>query len=407
MADDDPFDIDRARAETPGCSNVAHFNNAGAALLPQPVVEAVFDYMHEEIQNGGYETAERRSRQLEAVYESVARLLGANLEEIALHTSATTAWNAAFSALPLQEGDRILTTVNEYASNYLVFLRAQQQLGIRIELMPPSASGEVCLESLKRKTQAPTRLIALTHVPTNGGLVQPAEAVGAIARQCGAWYFLDACQSAGQLPLDVERLQCDVLTATGRKYLRGPRGTGFLYVRKSRLPDLIPPTPDLLGAVWTSPDTYHLRDDARRFETWERNHANLAGLGAAIDYALDWRVEEIETRVKDLATDLRTALAAIPGVTIYDRGTQPCGLVTFSLDHLDSEVVKKDLRRQGINVSVSHRSSTLMDMEQRGLERVVRASVHYYNSTAELERLTEAVAHLNASARPPTSPPTL
>ena len=388
------IDLARARRETPGTAEVIHLNNAGAALMPRPVIKALVDHIELESRIGGYEAAEREQARIEQSYDSLGHLLNCAREEIAVVENATRAWDMAFYALPFRPGDRILTAVAEYASNVISFLQVAERTGAAVEVVPNDESGQLSLPTLERMMDARVKLIAVTHVPTNGGLVNPAAAIGRVARAAGVPFLLDACQSAGQMPLDVAALGCDMLSATGRKYLRGPRGIGFLYVRKGLLERLTPPFPDLHAARWTAPDRYELRPDARRFENWEANIAAKLALGAAVDYALAWGLEAIYARVRLLADGLRVALQHIPGVVVRDLGVERCGIVTFTLAGMSPDEIKAQLAHQAINVTTSTRSSTRFDMEARGLEALVRASVHYYNSEAELERFLAVIAAL-------------
>lgn len=388
------IDLQRLRADTPGCAEVAHFNNAGAALMPSPVVEAQIAHLRREAEIGGYEAKAEAAERLEAVYGSIGRLLNCGADEVALVENATVAWDLAFHAFDWQPGDKVLTAEAEYASNYLAYLHAQQRYGIEIAAVPSDASGQIDVAALAQMLDARVKLIAITHVPTNGGLVNPAAEVGKVAKANGIPFLLDACQSAGQLDLDVEALGCDLLSATGRKYLRGPRGTGFLYVRRSLLERLDPPFPDLHSARWVAPDRYVWRDGARRFENWEFNHAGLLGLGTAVDYALALGLPAIEARVTELATDLRSRLAAVPGIEVMDLGARRCGLCTFTVAGREASEVAQRLRAQAINVSVSDPNSTLLDARRRGLPDLVRASVHYYNDAEEMDRLIGALETL-------------
>ena len=388
------LDLERLRAETPGVANRIHLNNAGAALMPAPVIAAIKGHIDLEAAVGGDEAEVREAARLNAVYDSIARLIGATREEIALMENATMGWDLAFYAFDFSPGDRILTARAEYAANYIAYLQVAKRRGAVIEVIPDDGHGVLDPVALEAMIDGRVKLISITWIPTNGGLVNPAAEVGRIARAHGIPYLLDACQAVGQMPVDVAALGCDLLSAPGRKFLRGPRGTGFLYVRRAMLAELEPPMIDIFGATWTGPQSYVLRDDARRFETWENNYAARLGLGAAADYALGLGIEAIQARACALADALRAALREIPGLTVYDLGERPCAIVSFAIDGIESDAIKARLRGRGINVSTSSRASTLLDATARGLPVVVRASPHYYNTEAEIAEAAELVAKI-------------
>jgi cysteine desulfurase / selenocysteine lyase len=388
------IDIDRIRADTPGVARLVYFDNAGAALMPVPVVEAMKRHIDLETEIGGYAAAELESGRLGSVYGSVARLVNAALDEIALTENATVAWQMVFYALQFQEGDRILTVEAEYAANYVAYLQIAKRTGATIEVVPSDDSGEIDVGALERMLDERVKLIAMTWIPTNGWLVNPAAAVGKIARARGIPYLLDACQAAGQIAVDVDAIGCDMLSATGRKFLRGPRGTGFLYVRRAMLDRLEPPMIDHFGAPWVSRDEYRLRDDARRFETWESNYAARLGLGVAVDYALDVGLGPIEERCRLLADRLRAGLAAIRGIEIRDLGRAPAAIVSFTVEGHEAGAVVSDAAAAGITIGVSNPSSTRLDAEARSLPPIVRASPHYYNTEAEIDRFIEQLSGL-------------
>lgn len=381
-------EIAKFRADTPGTQHVTHFNNAGSSLVAQPTYDAVKQYWEEELKLGGYETHKRNLEQLRDFYQVAAQLINAQANEIAFTESATIAWRKAFNAIPFKTGDIILTSRVEYGSNYIGYLQMQQQKGIIIKVIPSEANGQVDVSKLRKLINNKVKLISITHIPTNGGLVNPVEEIGEIARRNNILYLVDACQSVGQYPVDVEKIGCDFLSATGRKYLRAPRGTGFLYARQSAIQHLNEPDYlDLYSANWRTANHYELHPTAQRFELFECSHANKIGCRTAIQYVLDIGIEKVWQRIQYLATMLREKLTLLPDITVHDLGLVQGGLVTFSVREKRPSHIQELLAAQNINVSISERGSTLIDMDHRQINTLVRASVHYYNTEAEIERL--------------------
>lgn len=385
------IDVGKVRAETPSCSNVLHFNNAGASLMPREVFHSLQKVLQDENELGGYEAERRAADDLAAFYTEFAGLLNAEPDEIAYVENATRAWDMAFYGLDLKPGDRIITHGSEYASNYLAFLHQAKRKDLHIDLAPSDNTGQIDVVALERLIGPKTRLVAITHVPTQGGLVNPVEMVGAVTRRHGLLYMLDACQSVGQVEVNVKRIGCDILAGTGRKYLRGPRGTGFLYVRRAVLERIDPPFIDLHSAHWTGADSYELAEGARRFENWESYVAGRVGLMTAVRYARRLGLPAIEARVTKLAEMLRQALGEVSGVSVHDLGEKRCGIVTFRKAGVDTECMAESLRHQGINVSVSNLAYARLDLEPRGLAALLRASVHYFNTEEEIERFVKAI----------------
>jgi cysteine desulfurase / selenocysteine lyase len=383
--------IEQVREDTPGVAHVAHFNNAGAALAPRDVTDTLIAHVRREAEIGGYEAADAAGDRLEQVYGSVARLLNVHPGQVGIVENATRAWDMAVYGYPFQRGDRVLTARAEYASNVIALLQLQRRYGIEIVLIEDDEHGQISLEHLAEELAVGAAMVALTHGPTNGGLINPASAVGALCTAHDTFFVLDACQTAGQMPLDVAAIGCDVLTGTSRKYLRGPRGIGFLVASPRALQRIEPPFLDLHAATWGADDRYEIRGDARRFENWETNPAAKLGFGAAVDYALRLGVDTTWTRVQHLAEALRRGLHAIEGVEVRDKGLNRGGIVTFTVHGRSADDVRSALAAARINTTVSPPEYARYDQPHRALPSLVRASLHYYNTEAEIGRLLDVI----------------
>jgi selenocysteine lyase/cysteine desulfurase len=390
-----PSQLDRWRRDTPGCWERIHLNNAGAALMPQPVLQALTDFLEREAAIGGYEAADEAEPQLRETYDLIGRLVGAAARNIAIVENATVAFNQAISAFDFRPGDRIVTTRTDYPSNQILYLSLARRAGVDVVRADDLPEGGVDPESVRRLASHPrARVVALSWVPTNSGLVQDARAVGAVCAELGMPYVIDACQAVGQLPVDVTALRCDFLGAAGRKFLRGPRGIGFLYVSERMLErGAFPLFVDMRGADWTDPDVFRLADGARRFEKWEVASALVAGLREAVRYTLDVGPAGAE-RARRLAAGLRERLAAVPGVRVLDRGRERCAIVTVDVAGRNAANVMLELRKRGINTSSADRQSGVLDMDEKRASTALRFSPHYYNTDDELDAAVAALAEL-------------
>jgi selenocysteine lyase/cysteine desulfurase len=391
-------DIDRLRSETPGCIERIHLNNAGSALMPEPVIRAIQNHITLESRIGGYEAHDERRDAIADAYRAVAELIGAAPRNVAFTDSATTSFMQALSSIPFQRGDVILTTRNDYISNQIQFLSLEKRLGVKVVRGPeaPEGGADVAAMADLVRVERP-RLVCVTHVPTNSGLVQDVAAVGAACREHDVQYLVDACQSIGQMSIDVERIGCDFLSASARKFLRGPRGAGFLYVSDRALDrDLEPLFIDMRGADWTDADRYRPAPDARRFETWEFAWALVLATGEAARYASAIGLEAIRRRAWSLAESLRESLAGIPGVRVLDRGRERCAIVTIATSDRDPAQIMRALRERKINTTAQLREHALLDYDDKGITASLRLSPHYYNTEDEID---QAVAALRESMR--------
>jgi selenocysteine lyase/cysteine desulfurase len=390
------LDLDRLRAETPGCATRIHFNNAGAGLMAAPVLETMMEHLELEAELGGYEAADARADAIEDFYAATAQLLGCEARNIAFATNATDAFARALSSIPFGPGDLILTTRDDYISNQIAFISLRKRQGVEVVHAPNMPEGGVDVDELERLMGGRRpRLVAVTHIPTNSGLVQPVTEIGRRCRELELLYLVDACQSVGQYAIDVDRLGCDFLSATGRKFLRGPRGSGLLYVSDRALAAGYEPLfIDMRGARWVGFEQYEQVQTAARFEDWEFSYATVLGVAAATRYALAIGIDAIAERTPALGRALRDRLAEIDGVRILDRGRERCAIVTFTLEGWESERLADELSRRRINSSVSARDHALYDFTEKGVEACVRLSPHYYNTEEEVSIVVDALREL-------------
>ncbi len=386
------LDIAGLRADTPSAESLIHFNNAGAGLMPRPVLEAVSAHLVREATLGGYESEALAADQINNMYDAAAKAVAGKPGEIAYAENATRAWDMAFYAFDWQAGDAVVTCQSEYSSNMIAYLQMAERKGIEVRLAPDDETGAVDPASLEALLDDKVKLVAITHIPTNDGLVNPVAEIGAIARKHDIPFLLDGCQSVGQMPIDARALGATMLSATGRKFLRGPRGTGFLWVAEEWIDRLNPPFLDLRSATWTGPASYEPAPDAKRFENWESYVAGRIGLGVALDYMNTIGIQDIWDRIQALSAALRTELSAIPGISVHDQGQQKCGIVTFSSERISAADLSTALRQEHrINTSTSSVQVTRKALLDTGVTDMVRASVHAYNTEDEVARTVDAI----------------
>ena len=392
MANDESgLDVAQLRADTLGCTEVNHLNNAGSSLPPSIVVDTMVEHLRLEEMMGGYEAHTRAAERIDAVRHSIGALLDTSGSNIALSTSATDSWDRAFSAITFA-GDfgpdtRILASSSEYASNVLPVMQLARHHGVQLEFIPDDNNGVTDVAALESMLDDDVAAVLINHCPSQNGLINPVAAIGhALARaQSNAWYLVDACQSVGQLPVDAISIGADFLSVTGRKFVRGPRGTGFMYCSARALTELEPFPADLHGANW-NPDGYSMRTDAQRFEAWEKSYAALLGLGAAVDYSLALGMDAIRMRIDYLSFELRLLLAEVSGVHVLDRGIEKSGIVTFNHERVEAAEIVAGLKNSGINVSLGTPEYSQVDYIAHQVSSLVRVSPHVFNTREELER---------------------
>jgi len=386
--------INSVREQTPGTNTTLHLDNCGSSLMPAPVIDAIEAHLSQEIYHGGYVAQEQQSEALEGAYEAIASLLGARRDEMALMGSAVEAWAKAFYSVPFKRGDNIVTAFNEYCSNFVSFLQLRDRFGLEVRVAQAGQDGTLDVDHLESLVDDRTKLIAIAMVPSSSGQVNPVADVGRIARDRDVLYLLDACQAVGQMRVDVGEIGCHMLAGTSRKFLRGPRGVGFLYVQSDALKRLDPVFLSNQAAAWVAEDSYDLRTDAGVFEDWERSVVNQLGFGAAVRYLQSLGPEACYEQIQTLAGYLRDKLYRLPGVIGTCPADANAAIITFNREGLQAGDVKKHLAAEGINVQIASVVHTRLDLAARGIDTTVRVSPHYYNTKEEIDRFLGAVEAL-------------
>lgn len=387
------FPVEQFRRDTPGCTGRIHLNNAGCSLHPQIVVDTVTNYLRDEAIYGGYELAAERQDAIQDFYRAAATLLHTQPHQIAFVNSATDGFSKALSTLPFAAGDHIVTTINDYVSSQIQFTALQQRFGVQIVYAANTETGEVDVEDVRRliRTYNP-KLVSITHVPNNTGMIQPVYEIGALCAEADVWFFVDACQSAGQIPLDVSAMQCDFLSFSMRKFMRGPRGAGVLYVSQKALDaGLMPMLPDMRGADWTGKFAFEALNDARRFEYVEQSYALLLGSAVAMRYYLQADVDAVHAYTNALCAYARAQLSAMPHITLLDKGKHTSNIISLVSAKSDIHTFRDILFQHGIQCGAANKKFALLDFTAKEVEGAVRISPHYYNTQAEIDRLIEVI----------------
>ena len=395
------YDVTPYRKDTPGTNNVVHLNNAGASLSPNPVIQTIVDYIHREAQIGGYEAAAEASERINSTYKHLADLVGAKPSEIAFVDSATRAWNTLIYSISFSPGDRILTSQSEFGSNVVSLAQVATRTGSVIEVIPNEQDGRISLTEFEKRLGEDVKLVAITHVPAQRGVINPVSEIGQLVSKYNAFYLVDACQSVGQMEIDVNKIGCDALTATGRKWIRGPRGSGFFFLRENWISKIEPVMVDLAVADLAKPklmlrDTQLvIRGDIKRFETWERSFAVMLGLGKAAEYALNIGIGKIQKMVSGLASTIRQEIVSINSLRLEDPPNASCGIITLSSEKQAVSEIKNILFEKGINTSIVHDYDGPLDLPNRNLQQALRISPHYFNSADDIEQLSIALRELS------------
>ena len=387
------MNIKQIRKDIPYYKNKIFLNSAGSSIMPKSVVQRIDYYLREEERFGGYKVVELNEGEISDFYSKTAKLINCKPHNIAFANSATDAYSKALSSIDFKKDDSIITTDDDYVSNHIQFISLKRRFGIKIIRIKTLENGGINItdfEELVKKHNP--KLVSVTHIPTNSGLIQNIESIGEICHRHQILFLIDACQSIGQLSIDVKKIKCDFLTATGRKFLRGPRGTGFLFVSDRLLNDgYFPLMIDLRGARWTGIDKFEILESAKRFENWEIPYSLLVGLTEAINYANHIGLDYIESYNEKLMAHFRKNLSGIPGIRLFDIGLKICNILTFVKDGVSLKETKEKLDKNNVLFSISKKESAFIDFNKKEIDWAIRLSPHYFNTIEEIDKTVEII----------------
>lgn len=384
-------------------------NSAGSSLPDKRVVDRMRSHLELEATIGGYEAANAAEHDLALFYQRAAGLVEAEPDDMAFMDGGTRAWNSiVYSTLGLEAGDEIVTAPSEFGSNLVSLLDVAHRHGATIRMARVNERGAIDRAHLATLLNRRTRLVAISLINAHTGTVNDLDGLDIEVRAItnGALYVVDACQAVGQIPVSVRRLGCDVLTATGRKWLRGPRGTGFLYVRSSVRDRLRPPTLDQANAGLVTPGSYpdsefSFREDALRFETWERSIAAVLGLSEAILIVDELGIDNIHLEVARLAKRLRAALVDVDGVDILEDVEEASGIVCVAPASAAPWDLVPAMSEVGFSVGMMPRWVDGPAFAGPSHRSALRLSPHFFNTNDEIDAAAQALAPLVTKADHP------
>lgn len=360
-----------------------YLNNAGSSLMSHETINSVIDHLSLECRVGGYRAASMCELQIEDFYGLAAKLVGAPSSTcIAFMDSASRAWNMALYGLPLCDGDEIVTLSSEFGTNLVSIFHFASKVGAKVTVLECDPSGFFDMSELRKCLERGARLIAISHVAAHASIVNPVEEIGKLVAQFEALYLVDGCQAAGQMDIDVVEIGCHAYTATGRKWLRGPRGTGFLYVKESSL--ISPLYVDLASADLAfgndgKPSGVTIGSDARRFELWERSIASMIGLKVALSQYLALDQNDVHARMRTASLDLRKCISANSNLKLIGNEASNSSIVGFyTLDPSREDALKRAFEDAEIQISTMGDWDCPMHFPKNGAGSIFRLSPHYY-----------------------------
>ena len=371
-----------------------NFNNAGASKNPEFVVNRIKEYLDEEVIFGGYYAAEKNKKHIINFYKNLSFLINCHESEISFVPSSTYGWNFFLDSVNLEKGDNIIIFDNEYGNNFLSLLKKKN---VEIRVSEIDTNGKICLSNLKKKIDKKTKIICVCHIASQSGNIQNVEEICKVSKKLNnkIIFLLDACQSIGHIKIDVKKINCDVMVGSGRKYLRGPRGTGFMYIKDSIKKNIRPSIFDSRSCVLKKMKTILYKKNL--FETFEFPPALIIGLSESLSYLNKLGIKKIEKKIKNLSIYFRKKIKKINSVTVYENPLLLSGINTISVEKKPVEKIHKYLLKKKILTSICTTSTSYHHFEKMNVKKLLRISFHHYNTRKEIDYLVEVLNDLAKS----------
>jgi cysteine desulfurase/selenocysteine lyase len=395
------LDVDKIRLDFPILqSGMIYMDSATTSLTPQPVLAKIMDFYQEyraNVGRGVHRLSRKASDEYDLAHRKIAEFLNArNGEEVIMTRNTTEGINIIANGLRWRRGDKVVTTLIEHHSNFIVWQRLRQRHGVRLQIVRPNEQGLFDLGEFEEAIDDSTRLVTVPQVSNSLGVIVPVRDIARIAAGKGALTLIDGAQAAPHMKVDVREIGCDFFAFSGHK-MCGPTGSGALYI-KEELAEEVEPTFIGGGTILdVSADDYKLTGGWHRFEAGTPAIAEGIGLGGAVDYLSDIGMETIRDHEITLGKRLYERLTRIPRVSVYgpEDIKNRVGLASFNIDNMNPDAVASALDLSAkIMVRSGHQCAlpTMKEIIHAG--GAVRASLYIYNSVKEVELFLSTVEEL-------------
>lgn len=376
-----------------------YFNNAGAGLMSKGTYETLTNHMEIEMNVGAYKAAAIKSDAVNNFYLLAAKLLNAgSKDEIAFIDSASRGWNLIIYGLDIKESDVIVTLSSEYGTNLLTIYDIAKRTHCGIKVIQCDNEGNFSLDDVDQALQSGGTILAVSHVAAQGSIVNPVVELGILAQKYDAIYIVDGCQAVGQIKVDVQQINCCAYVTAGRKWLRGPRGTGILYVRRNapiRTPQIDLASADLVFDELGTVVDVKVRDDAKQFELWEKSTSSLLGLANAIQEYMDYGIDTAEQEICAKANYIRSFVVSNQHLALVGSENSSTGVVGFYIkDPKQEKKVKELIEKENFIISYVCDWDCPTFFPQNGVQYIFRISPHYYTSNDDIQAICNLIQRL-------------